>query len=106
MEILSGDINLGNILEGSSATVIDIIANWCAPCKVVGAILEEVEKQYAGKVKFVKVDVSDDVPEFVKNLNIKAVPTLLFYKGDVLCARESGLKTKDQIIELINKTQN
>lgn len=103
METFKGEIVLGKLLEGCDAVLIDIVAEWCAPCKDLAVILEELEPLYVGKVKFVKVDVSSYAPEFVRDLNVRAVPTILFYKGGKLISREAGLKSKEKIIEEIKR---
>lgn len=68
------------VLESTKAVIVDLWAPWCHPCKAIEKELAEIEKQYGGKVTVVKVNI-DENPDLVKNLEIRSVPTLLFYAG-------------------------
>ena len=68
------------VLESTKAVIVDLWAPWCHPCKAIEKELAEIEKQYGSKVTVVKVNI-DENPAVVKNLEIRSVPTLLFYAG-------------------------
>lgn len=103
MESFKGDVTLEKLLEGSAAVVIDISAEWCEPCKAMAKVLEELEPQYLGKVKFVNLDITSQAPEFIREMSIRSVPTLLLYKDGKLIAREQGTRNKEKMIESIKK---
>ena len=62
---------------GSRPAVIDFYAAWCGPCKMLSPILDEVAKQYEGRVDIYKVNV-DEEPELADAFNIRSIPTLYF----------------------------
>ena len=63
--------------EGDRPAVIDFYADWCAPCKMVSPILDELSVEYDGRVRFYKVNTEKD-PEVAKAFGISSIPTLLF----------------------------
>lgn len=66
--------------EGERPVVIDFYTNWCVPCKTIAPILEELQREYEGKVDIYKVD-SDMEKELVKAFNVRSIPTLMFGSG-------------------------
>lgn len=71
------------IYEGDKPAIIDFYATWCGPCKVVAPILEELAKEYAGKIVIYKID-TDKERELSAAFGISSIPTILFIplKGD------------------------
>jgi thioredoxin 1 len=72
------------VIEASQTmpVFLDVYADWCPPCKLIEPIVEKLAKEYAGKVKFVKLD-SDANPELVSKYSIMSIPTLMvFVKGE------------------------
>jgi thioredoxin len=63
--------------KGDLPAVIDFYADWCMPCKMVAPLLNQLSKEYDGKVKFYKVNTEKD-PEVAKVFGISSIPTLLF----------------------------
>jgi len=59
--------------------VVDIWATWCGPCKAIAPILDQLAEEYAGRVKFVKID-ADQNPEAVTAAGVTSIPTLGFYQ--------------------------
>ena len=66
----------GYRFEGERPVVIDFYTNWCVPCKTRAPILEELQREYEGKVDIYKVD-SDMEKELVKAFNVRSIPTLM-----------------------------
>ena len=60
--------------------VVDFWAEWCHPCKLIAPIIEELAKEFAGKVTFAKFNV-DDGPEIAMIYGISAIPTLMYFKN-------------------------
>ena len=68
------------VLESETPVLVDFWADWCAPCKMVAPVLDDLANEYDGKVKFTKVDV-DTNPETAMKYGIRSIPTLLVFKG-------------------------
>lgn len=72
------------VMESEIPVLADFWAEWCVPCKMVGPVVEEISKQYSGKIKVVKVNV-DDMPDIAQKYNIISIPTLMvFNKGETV----------------------
>ena len=83
------------VLQSDLPVVVDIYATWCGPCKMVAPILEELSKEYAGRVKIGKLDV-DESPQMPGHYGVMSVPTLMFFKkGEVM----------DQVVGALPKVQ-
>ena len=68
------------VLESETPVLVDFWAEWCAPCKMVAPVLDDLAEEYDGKIKFTKVDV-DTNPETAMKYGIRSIPTLLVFKG-------------------------
>ena len=64
---------------GDKPAIVDFYASWCGPCKMLSPIMEKLSKKYEDKVNFYKIDV-DESSDLANTLNIKAIPTLIFFK--------------------------
>jgi len=65
------------------AVVVDFWAPWCGPCKMLAPVMEQLDKEYGGKIKFVKVDI-DKNPEISSKYNISSIPTIMVFKNKVV----------------------
>jgi len=81
--------------------LIDFYADWCGPCKVMGPVFEEIEKEYAGKVEFQKVDVEAE-QDMAAKYEIMSIPTFVILKNDKEADRRTGAMPKDMLIEWID----
>lgn len=79
---------------------VDFFATWCAPCRMMGMILEEVEEELGDIVKIVKVDV-DKSEELARSFGIMSIPTTILFKDGQEIDKHIGLMQKDRVIELI-----
>ena len=68
------------VLESDTPVLVDFWAEWCAPCKMVAPVLDDLAEEYDGKIKFTKVDV-DTNPQTAMKYGIRSIPTLLVFKG-------------------------
>ena len=82
-------------------TIIDFNATWCGPCKAFSPIFEEAAKDYAGKVKFIAVDV-DLHREMAEELNINSIPAILFINTNGVKEWSVGLMTKEDFYGTID----
>ena len=68
------------VIKSEAPVLVDFWADWCAPCKMVAPIVEDLAEEYDGKVKFAKLDV-DSNPNTATTYGIRGIPTLLIFKG-------------------------
>ena len=68
------------VVKSDTPVLVDFWADWCAPCKMIAPIVEELADEFDGKVKFTKLDV-DSNPRSATNYGIRGIPTLLIFSG-------------------------
>ena len=84
------------VLDSKTPVVVDIWAEWCGPCRMYGPIIEDVSKDYEGKVKFVKVN-ADDCEKVVQKYNVTSIPTTLLVKGGEIKAMNVGAVPREAL---------
>lgn len=90
------------VLDSKIPVVVDIWAEWCGPCRMYSPVIDEVSKDYEGKIQFVKVN-ADENEKVVQRYNITSIPTTLFIvKGEVK-AMNVGAVPKDALKRWISK---
>ncbi len=89
-------MTLKDYINGSTPTLVDFSAEWCAPCHVLSPIVKEVKKKVGDKLNILKVDV-DKNPELSVLYNIMAVPTLILFKGGDILWRQPGVVSAEQL---------
>ena len=68
------------VIKSEAPVLVDFWADWCAPCKMIAPIVEELAEEFDGKVKFAKMDV-DSNPKTPTQYGIRGIPTLLIFSG-------------------------
>lgn len=86
------------VLKATEPVLVDFHAQWCGPCKAMAPALEEVAKDLKGKVKIVKIDV-DENPKVTGTYNIRAMPTLILFKGGKVAAQHTGAIVQKKKLE-------
>jgi thioredoxin 1 len=81
------------VTHAAQPVVVDCYATWCGPCRELAPIVDNLADEYAGKIKFVKINV-DESPRTAQKFQIEAIPTLLFFKDGKLTGTSVGLRTK------------
>lgn len=90
------------VLKAEVPTLVDFWATWCAPCKAVGSILEELVEQYEDKVKIAKLNV-DDSPRTCTKYGVRSIPTLILFNEGKVVGQEIGAVPRRRVENLINK---
>jgi thioredoxin 1 len=90
------------VLESDVPVMVDFWAEWCFPCKTIAPLVDELAKEYNGKIKVVKVDV-DSNNRIAADYMIMSIPSLLFFKDGKVVDTIRGAVAKKQIQERIEK---
>ncbi|HET8694659.1 MAG: thioredoxin TrxA [Burkholderiales bacterium] len=90
-----------DVLQSAQPVLVDYWAEWCGPCKMIAPILDEVAKDYGGRLNVAKmnVDQNRDVPA---KFGIRGIPTLMIFKGGQLAATKVGALSKAQLTAFID----
>jgi thioredoxin len=86
------------VLKSSEPVLVDFFAEWCGPCKAMAPALEQLASELKGKVKVVKVDV-DQSPGITTKYAIRAMPTLMMFKGGQVAAQHVGAMVQKKKLE-------
>lgn len=81
------------VLDSDKLTVVDFWAEWCGPCRAIGPVIEELSKEYDGKINVGKVNV-DHNPNLSVNYGITSIPAILFIKGGQIVDKQIGAVPK------------
>ena len=87
--------------EGQLPCLIDFYADWCQPCKIVAPILEELSKEYEGKINIYKVNTEEQT-ELAAAFGIRSIPSLLFCPAEGQPQMAMGALPKEQLVSAIN----
>ena len=85
-----------DLINGEVPVLLDIYANWCAPCKVLSPILKEIKSDFKESLIILKIDI-DKNNALCEKFQVKGVPTLILYKSGKLIWKQSGLISKNEI---------
>lgn len=94
--------NFNQILTGNIRLIVDFWAPWCTPCRMVEPIIFELAKNYAGRVKFARLNV-DSSPEIAARFEVMSIPTLIMFENAVEVDRIVGALPKEFIERRIKK---
>jgi len=94
--------NFQEKIKSSELALIDIWAPWCGPCKQLGPIIDEVSAETTEKVLVGKMDADQNM-DLCKELNVRNIPTILLFKNGEVVERTTGLKSKKDILEMIER---
>ncbi len=88
--------------EGNKPAIIDFYADWCGPCRQLSPIVEEIAKEYSGKIVVYRVN-TDKEKDLAQNMGITGLPTLLFIPVEGTPRMSMGLIPKESLVKAINE---
>ncbi len=90
-----------DVLKADKPVLVDYWAEWCGPCKMIAPILDEVSKDYDGRLQIAKMNVDEnrDVPA---KFGIRGIPTLMLFKNGELAATKVGALSKSQLTAFLD----
>jgi thioredoxin 1 len=102
MAIEVNDVNFEEVVVRSDKpAVVDFWAEWCGPCRMIAPIIEELSKEYDGKIIVAKCDV-DNSPGIAARYGIRNIPTVLFFKNGIIADKQVGAVPKANFVNKIN----
>jgi thioredoxin len=86
------------VLQSTAPVLVDVWADWCGPCKAIAPIVEELAREYGGRLKVMKLDV-DENPRTASTYRVQSIPTLLVFKDGKPAERIVGAVPKHVIVD-------
>lgn len=100
MEVILTKENFENeVIKSDIPVLVDFWATWCGPCRMIAPTLEEIAKEFDGKVKVGKINV-DEQMELAVRFKIDVIPTLIYFVNGEITNKSIGVKNKDEIIKM------
>jgi len=97
-ELTTGNFD-ATVQEG--VTLVDFWAEWCAPCRMMTPVLDELAGEYAGKARVGKINV-DNEPDLAMKFDVSSIPTLIVFKNGEISKRFVGVTSKSELAEALD----
>lgn len=81
------------VIQSKVPVIVDFYADWCAPCRMIGPVLDRVAESFVGRAKVVKVNVEKE-PELASQFNVSSIPTLLFVQEGEIVGKHTGVASQ------------
>jgi thioredoxin 1 len=93
---------ISEVINADLPVLVDFWATWCGPCRSISPIVEELAKEYSGKVKVTKLNV-DENPATPSQYGVRGIPTLILFKGGKILEQIVGAVPKPRLKSMIEK---
>ena len=90
-----------DVLKSDKPVLVDYWAEWCGPCKMIAPVLEDMAKEYAGRLTVAKLDI-DANPAITSQFGIRGIPTLILFKSGKAHAQKVGALSKSQLAAFVD----
>lgn len=89
------------VIKAAGPVLVDYWAEWCGPCKMIAPVLDEIAKDYSGKLTVVKLNI-DENPETPQHYGVRGIPTLMLFKNGEVEATKVGSLSKSQLAAFLD----
>jgi thioredoxin 1 len=90
-----------DVLQSTTPVLLDFWAEWCGPCKMIAPILDDIAKEYAGKLKVAKINI-DENQQTPAQFGVRGIPTLMLFKNGSVEATKVGALSKSQLVAFLD----
>jgi len=104
LEITSTNFQ-GEVVESEVPVLIDFWAEWCGPCRAVAPVVEEIARDYAGRIKVAKLDI-DAEPGLASRFRVLSIPTILLFKNGEIAEQSIGAKPKAALVNALRLNEH
>ncbi len=92
-----------DVLQSQQPVVVDFWAEWCGPCKMIAPTLDEIARELDGQVKVAKINI-DENPSTPSRYGVRAIPTLMLFKGGQQVGTQVGVVPKSKLVDWIKSS--
>ena len=104
MKTLTRENFESEVLKSDNPVLVDFWAEWCAPCKAMAPVLEELSEEYGDKIKIAKLNV-DEFSQIARQYHVSSIPNMKIFKNGQIVDDIIGIVAKDELIRRLDKIQ-
>lgn len=102
VKVINKDEFENEVLKSEKVSVVDFWASWCAPCKMLAPMFEQLSEEYDGKINFYKINI-DEFPEVAMEYKIMSIPTIMVFQDGKQEGKLVGYRDKGEYMELFDE---